>query len=133
METVVLPAKLENLEAMISFIKKSAEGLGLDAKKVGQIQLAAEEILINVINYAYPDTTGDIEITCSARDGAGLAVSIADSGIAFNPLELPEPNINTPVAERKIGGLGIFLVRKTMDQVTYTRQDNRNILTFTKQ
>ena len=132
MKKIVLPAKIENLDSMLGFIISTARASGFDDKKINQIQLASEELLVNVINYAYPDRDGEVEITCEFKQGKGLEVEIADSGIPFNPLSRPEPDTKTPIEKRKIGGLGIHLVRNTMDEVNYKRQEGRNILSFVK-
>ncbi len=132
MEKTVLPAKLENLESMLEFILGKAKTLGFDDKKIYQIQLAAEEVLVNIINYAYPDKNGDIEITITPKENEALEIEIADWGFAFDPLSLPEPDLCAPLEERKIGGLGIYLLRKIMDEVSYKRQDERNILCLVK-
>jgi len=126
------PAKLEHLEAMLDFILSQARFMGFSEKKISQIQLAAEEVLVNVINYAYPDKRGDIEITLNTRDGVVLEVVVVDWGFAFNPLELPEPDLCAELEDRKIGGLGIYLLRKLMDEVSYKRENDRNILAFVR-
>ena len=130
----IFPAKLEYLEEALIFITDEAKAAGLDDKKVGQIKLASEEAVVNIINYAYPDKDGNFEIACipNPKESKGLEMEIVDWGIPFNPLELPEPDINVPMEERKIGGLGIFMVRKIMDEVNYKRQEERNILTLVK-
>ena len=133
MERITLPAKLENLEAMLKFIQDGASGLGFEAKDVNQIQLVSEEVLVNVINYGYPDKEGDVEIVFSStEDNRGIEIQVIDKGIPFDPLSMPEPNINAPLEERKIGGLGIFLLRRMMDKVNYRREDGCNILNFVK-
>jgi serine/threonine-protein kinase RsbW len=132
MQRLVLPAKIENLESMLEFITGHARALGFDDKSINQIQLASEELLVNVINYAYPDKNGEIEITCTPKQAKGLEVKIADSGIPFNPLSQPQPDTKSPLEKRNIGGLGIHLVRNMMDEVNYKRQEERNILIFIK-
>jgi sigma-B regulation protein RsbU (phosphoserine phosphatase) len=132
MKKLNLPAKLENLETMLTFINEEAVSLGFDSKKLNHIRLAAEEVLVNVINYAYPDKEGNIEIALIHKRGGGLEVEVKDWGLTFNPLSMPAPDIRAPLHERKIGGLGIYLVRKLMDEVSYQRQGERNILTFVK-
>jgi anti-sigma regulatory factor (Ser/Thr protein kinase) len=132
MQNLVLPAKLENLEAMLKFIVDQAKVLGFDEKKIFQIQLAAEEALVNVINYAYPGKNGEIKISLMPKTNEALEIEIADRGIPFDPLSLPEPDICTPLEERKIGGLGVFLFRKIMDEVRYKRRDGQNILSLVK-
>lgn len=132
MKILVFPAKLEHLPAMLECIRGAAREQGFDEKKLNQLRLAAEEVLVNVINYAYPGKNGDIEITLKPQGKAGLTVTVTDKGIPFDPLSVPEPDINSPLEKRKIGGLGIFLVRKLMDEAKYTRAGDRNIFTFTK-
>ena len=131
MPKLLLAAKIENLEAMFKFVREASAAQGFDEKKIGQVQLAAEEALVNVIKYAYPGKSGDLEISCENKK-EGLEIAISDSGIPFDPLSLPEPDIHSPMEKRKIGGLGIFMMRKIMDEVKYRREDNRNILTLLK-
>jgi len=131
MERLILPAKLENLEKMFSFVREGAGRQGFIEEHVGKVQLACEEAIVNVINYAYPGGSGDVEITYDNKDGC-LEIVIADSGVEFNPLTLPEPDILSPVQDRKIGGLGIFMIKKIMDDVRYAREGGRNILTMVK-
>lgn len=125
-------ATLDGLEAMLDFILQGARELGFDARESNRIRLASEEALVNVINYAYPDKNGSVEITYDVDEGRRLVVEIVDSGVAFNPLLAPEPDIESPPENRKIGGLGIYLVRSIMDDLSYRRDEGRNILTLTK-
>lgn len=131
MRKAVFVAKLDNLEPMLDFVEQSAKELGFDEKKLNQVRLASEEALVNVINYAYQEKHGDIEISCTSDDKR-LLLEIVDWGIPFNPLSLPEPDITSPMEERKIGGLGIFLVRSIMDKVDYRRDEDKNVLTLIK-
>jgi anti-sigma regulatory factor (Ser/Thr protein kinase) len=96
-----------------------------------QIMLANEEIFLNIASYAYPITGGEVTARIGKK-GNMLAIQYEDEGIPFNPLEIPAPEINVPLEERKIGGLGIFLVRKMMDKVKYKRVNNKNTLTLYK-
>lgn len=132
MEKVTLPAKLENLDLMISWILKNADIVGFDEKNKFQIKLASEEVLVNIINYAYPSKSGAIELSLNPKPKDSLEIVFADWGVPFDPLSLPEPKVCAPIEERKIGGLGVYLVRKVMDEVKYRREDERNILTVTK-
>jgi len=132
MEKLLLPAKLENLELLMSFIKNSAEKQGFSLKNINEIQIATEEPIVNIISYAYPDKNGNIEITCSGRKGKGLVIEIVDWGVPFDPMSMPEPDIDAPMDDRKIGGLGIYIMRKLMDEVNYERMENQNILTLVK-
>ena len=132
MPQLTLAAKLEKLDSMIKFILDEAAAFGFDEKNKFQIHLAAEEVLVNIINYAYPKETGDIQITVNSKEKDSLEIEIADWGFAFDPLSREDPKICVPLEERKIGGLGIFLTRKVMDDVRYRRDNDRNILTLIK-
>jgi serine phosphatase RsbU (regulator of sigma subunit)/anti-sigma regulatory factor (Ser/Thr protein kinase) len=131
MEKAVFQAKLSNLEKMFDFIRAGAGHQGFSAEQVNKIQLACEEALVNVINYAYPGKEGDLEIRVENKPN-GMDIILSDSGIAFDPLSLPDPDITAPMEKRRIGGLGIFMMKKIMDSVAYRRENGRNILTMTK-
>ena len=117
---------------MVGFIGDCAEKQGFDQKTIHQIHLACEEALVNVIHYAYPDGYGNIEITYDLNEEKGFVIEIIDRGIPFNPLSLPEPDIGASIEDRTIGGLGIYMMRNIMDEVTYKREQGRNILTLIK-
>jgi serine phosphatase RsbU (regulator of sigma subunit)/anti-sigma regulatory factor (Ser/Thr protein kinase) len=131
MESLVFPAKLENLEKMFAFIREAAVRQAFAAEMADKIQLACEEALVNVINYAYPGKDGDLEIT-SFNSESFLEIGINDSGIPFDPLSLPDPDIRASMEARRIGGLGIFMMKKIMDEVRYKRENDRNMLTMVK-
>ena len=98
------------------------------------ILISAEEVFINIASYAYPNQHGDVTITVSfMNDPSRIAVTFADSGIPYNPLMNAEPDTTLDAENREIGGLGIFLVRTRMDDVTYEFRENQNLLTFIKQ
>jgi serine/threonine-protein kinase RsbW len=131
MAQMVFPAKLENLEKMFAFIRDASSRQGFDDQMANKIQIACEEALVNVINYAYPDKQGELELVC-VNGTDGLTITISDSGIPFDPLSLPEPDIHAPMEQRRVGGLGVFMMRKIMNSVTYRREGERNILTLVK-
>lgn len=125
---ITLPARLEYLNKFIDAVSACAVDKGLsDRKRLAEIQLAVEETLVNVFNYAYVDREGEVEIICNTERN-DLIIEIVDSGIPFNPLAYGEPDVTADVAERKIGGLGVFLIRKVMDEVRYRRVADKNIL-----
>ncbi len=132
MEKLSIPAKLENLGSLLGFIKSNAEKQGFSGKNINEIQIAAEEAIVNVISYAYPDKNGYIEVTCSDKEGKGLVIEIIDWGVPFNPMSIPEPDIDAAVEDRRIGGLGIYIMRKLIDESNYKRTENQNILTLVK-
>ncbi|MGN0736796.1 ATP-binding protein [Treponema porcinum] len=136
MPVKTMEATDENLEAVNDFIHAQLEPFGCPAQLLFQIDLAVEEIYVNIAHYAYSPDKGTVQIDCSVEKTldapAKLTVSFTDSGKAFNPLEKPDPDITASVEEREIGGLGIFLTKKYMDTVSYVRKDNQNVLTITK-
>lgn len=119
---------IKELSALPGFV----EGLGLDAKTTMNLNLALEEAATNVVLYAY-DTpgTGTVDIHATIKDHMVRFV-ISDSGKPFDPTKAGTPDISLPGDERPVGGLGIFLIRKLMDTVKYSRKDGKNILTLTK-
>jgi len=127
---IKLPANIQNLQQFINFVSNNARQQGFDQKRIKEIELATEEAIANILNYAYRDTIGDIEITCKTEDNEKFIIEIVDSGIPFNPLSVDDPDIRADLSERKVGGLGVFLMRKLMDDVHYRRDENKNILTL---
>ena len=96
-----------------------------------KIRLSLEEVVENVVNYAYASGLGWMEAG-TERNGDTLTVTLRDGGKPFNPLEKPDPDITLSAEERQIGGLGIFLCKQMMDSVSYRYEDGCNILTLTK-
>ena len=136
MPVKIFEATDENLEAVNDFIHEQIKPFSCQSQTLFQIDLAVEEIFVNISHYAYSPDKGTVQIDCSVEKTADapakLTVSFTDRGKAFNPLAKPNPDITLSVEEREIGGLGIFLTKKYMDSVLYERKDNQNVLTFTK-
>jgi serine/threonine-protein kinase RsbW len=128
MSSIQLPAKIENMEILVHFISDVARKFGFSGKRVKEIELATEEALVNIINYAYPDHSGDIKVTCTQDKSKAFVIKIEDNGIAFDILSLKDPDISAGIFEREVGGLGVFLIRKLMDKVQYQRKNKKNIL-----
>lgn len=130
--TLYIKNELEQLTRLYEFLNQQATAYGWEEQLLMQIKLAVEEVVTNVILYAYPGKKDqDIRIDMSLENGL-LTIVITDNGIAFNPLEREEPDISLPMEERPIGGLGIYLVKQLMTNVTYTRSSGKNTLTMTK-
>ena len=127
---VILPAKMENLETLVAFVARCAGEAGFDPKKISEMEIAAEEAIVNVFHYAYGAQDGDIEVSCELEENDRFIIEMADSGIPFDPLSMAEPDVSTGISDREIGGLGIFLIRKLMDDVKYRRDSGRNVLTL---
>jgi serine/threonine-protein kinase RsbW len=129
LSTIKLPAKLENLYKFMDTISLCARGQGFAQKRINDIELAIEEALVNIFNYAYQDNIGDIEVICSL-DNDLFIVDIIDSGIPFNLLLHKEPDLTSDISKREIGGLGVFFIKTLMDDVKYRRENDKNILSF---
>jgi serine/threonine-protein kinase RsbW len=127
---IKLPAKLENLERLVEFVSGCANEHGIDRKRIVEIEISTEEALVNIFNYAYQGTDGDVTVVCKSDDNDKFMIEIEDSGIPFNLLTLKEPDTDLDISDRKIGGLGIFLMRKLMDDVQYRREEDKNLLTL---
>lgn len=127
---IKLPAKLENLGRWMEAVSECARGLGFDQKKIGKIELALEEALVNICKYSYPEEPGDAEVNCK-QDNRRFIIEIIDSGIPFDMTSLPAPDLSSSIEKRKIGGLGIFLIKRMVDEVKYRRERNFNILKLT--
>ncbi len=133
MPTLKLPAIMDNFPQMSDFFCDEAKKFGFDEAMTTQLAIAFEEIVVNVINYGYPDKHGEVEIDCTVIENPhALRIRVTDSGGEFNPLAREDPNIHAPVEERKIGGLGIYMVKQIMDSVDYKYENKMNILTMVK-
>lgn len=126
-------ANFENLDEIREFVGEEARRVGFSDKEIYSIQLAADEASSNIIEHAYAGVdNGKIEIDCSIFDG-GLKIVMRDQGKPFNPSSVPEPNVKADLSERKIGGLGMYLMRKLMDEVSYVSSaEIGNVLTMVK-
>jgi serine/threonine-protein kinase RsbW len=122
-----LPAKLENLGRFKESVADCVSTEGFDQKRIQEIELALEEALVNIFNYAYPEEAGDVEVNCKIENGQFI-IEIIDAGIPFDMTSLSDPDLTADVDERKIGGLGIFLLKKMVDEVRYRREKDQNIL-----
>jgi anti-sigma regulatory factor (Ser/Thr protein kinase) len=120
------------LEKLQEFVEKTGLELRLQKDLVLKINLALEEVVSNIINYAYDDEDEHKINIRVERDNSKLMIIIEDDGKAFNILKYPEPDIEIPAEKRNIGGLGIHFVRTLMDSVEYEYRDNKNILLLVK-
>ena len=129
----IFAAKKENIEGMLSFVEEALEKTDCSIKMQTALCVAMEEAFVNVADYAYPEGEGDAKISVDISPETGTAVfCISDKGIAFNPLKKADPELTVPAEQREIGGLGIFIIKKTMDSVEYSRENGENRLIMTK-
>ncbi|MBE5743761.1 MAG: hypothetical protein E7358_03490 [Clostridiales bacterium] len=133
METKIFPAKTEALTDVLAFTEQILEKYECSMKLQTSICVAIEEVFVNVAHYAYGNEQGDVKFTLSFnKETREMTFRMADKGIQFDPLKKPDPDITLSAEERKIGGLGIFITKKTMDLVTYSYENGENILTMIK-
>ncbi len=129
----VFEAKEENIHEVLSFVEQELEKAGCPMKLQIAVSVAIEEVFVNIAHYAYPGGDGTAKLSISIDDASDEATFvISDSGIAFDPLERDDPDITLSAEQREVGGLGIYIVKQTMDTVTYDRENGENILTMTK-
>lgn len=130
--SITLPNDIEKVPELAAFVEEICEALGFEMSDTMSLNLALEEAVVNVMNYAYPQsTTGTVSIEATATD-EWLIFVITDQGIPFDPTATEEVDTTLPIEERPVGGLGIYLVRKLMDTINYERLDGKNILTLGK-
>ncbi len=125
---LTLPARLEHLPAFIATVVEAAATAGVNPNKVPSIELALEEVLVNIMKYAYEGKIGKIELVCRSDYREWFVVEITDSGKAFDIASVPAPDLTADVSERKIGGLGIHFVKTLIDQTIYRREGEKNVL-----
>jgi sigma-B regulation protein RsbU (phosphoserine phosphatase) len=129
----VFPAKTESLLDVLAFVEQKLEKYECPMKIQTAICVAIEEVFVNVAHYAYGEGEGDVTLDISFDNATrNIAFRMADKGVAFDPLKKPDPDITLSAEEREIGGLGIFITKKTMDEVTYAYENGENILTMIK-
>lgn len=126
-----LQANDDNLSAVNAFVEEQLEANECPMKASMQMMIALEELFVNVAHYAYGGGEGMVTVQVEKQEDL-LLVRLIDEGRPFDPLAKADPNITLSAEERQIGGLGIYMVKKTMDVFTYTREDGKNIVTFGK-
>ena len=124
-------AKDESLAAVQAFAEEELEKADCPMKLMMQVSVAIEEVFVNIAHYAYDGEEGNMKLGIDFEGGV-MTFRFTDSGMPFDPLAKRDPDITLSAEERQIGGLGIFMVKKTMDEVTYERKKGNNILTLKK-
>ena len=123
----------ENMYKVMDFVGRLAEGAGANPKQRMDIDLVVEEVFVNIAKYAYAPGTGRALIEAEVFDDPkAISITFTDSGMKYNPLANEDPDVSLPAEERPVGGLGVFLVKKLMDEVTYEYRDGKNILKLKK-
>ena len=133
MDKLTVEAKTENLEEVLGFVDRHLEAMDCSPKVSVQIDVAVEELFVNIAHYAYSPGTGSATIGVEIlKDPAAIAITFTDRGKPFDPLAKEDPDITLSAEERQIGGLGIYMVKKSMDEVVYEYKDGQNILRIKK-
>ena len=134
MSELTIEAKTENLEKVLAFVDKHLEEKECAIKVQMQIDVAVEELFVNIAQYAYDSDTGMVTIQVEIQEEPlAVMITFIDNGVLYNPLTKEDPDITLAAEERQIGGLGIYMVKKTMDDITYEYKDGQNILRIRKQ
>ena len=133
MQEKTLPAVIESIPQVIDWVDEALEKLDCPMKAQMQIDVAVDEIFANIANYAYPDQEGTATVRLDFEEETRtLSIIFIDQGQPFDPLNKEDPDVSLNAEERAIGGLGIFLVKKTMDDMVYHYMDGQNVLKIRK-
>ena len=131
MHRIRLSAELKNLEDFLSVLREYAQGQEFPAKRIREIELAAEEALVNIFQYAYPEgQPGEVSMEYGLDAEQKLVISFRDRGDAFDPTSTAEPDLSSDVQDRPVGGLGLFFIHSMMDEVSFVREGDENVLTL---
>ena len=132
--SIKLPATMENLDRMIEFVLNGVNHCEVATENLlKKLRLVCEEILTNIIDYGYPEQTGEVKIVYQVVIAEEkIVIKIIDHGVPFNPVEYKKPNLSASVEERDIGGLGIHIAKRIVDKMKYQRSQGKNILTIVK-
>lgn len=133
MKEITMAAKVENIEDITDGLNLWFEENGIPMKITLQLDVVLDEVLTNIASYAYSESSGDMTVRAEMTNaGATVRLEFLDNGMFFDPLAKEDPDITLSAEERQIGGLGIFIVKKTMDRVSYERRGDTNILVIEK-
>ena len=133
MKEMTLPAVVENIAQVTDFVNAQLEEIGCPMKAQVQIDIAIDELFGNIAQYAYNPETGPATVRIEVSDAPiSVTITFMDHGVPYDPLQKEDPDITLSAEERGSGGLGIFMVKKTMDEITYEYKDGQNILRIRK-
>ncbi|MBO4915586.1 MAG: ATP-binding protein [Oscillospiraceae bacterium] len=132
MNSLTLAAKDDNLDRVLAFVDEQLKKMNCPTKTQAQIDIAVEELFVNIAHYAYDTGTGNATIQLEPENDNALTITFIDSGVPYDPLKKPDPDITLSAEERQIGGLGIYMVKKSMDDISYEYRDGQNVLKIKK-
>jgi serine/threonine-protein kinase RsbW len=130
--SIRIEADVREIERLNRLVRQFGELHDVPSRTLYAVNLALDELVTNVVLYGFTDPAGHEVLIKIATAGNELVASVHDNGKPFNPLEVKPPDLNAPLEERELGGLGVHLVRSLMDQVSYARENDQNVLTVRK-
>ncbi|MCQ2436223.1 MAG: ATP-binding protein [Clostridia bacterium] len=134
MAEITLDATVENIDRVTDFVDEILEDNLCPMRTVMQVNVAIDELFSNIAHYAYGSSVGQATVIADVSDGPrALSVTFIDGGVPYDPLAKADPDITLSAEERSIGGLGIFMVKKTMTDLKYEYKDGKNVLTMIKE
>lgn len=133
LKTITVDAKAENIQEVTDFINKELEAISCPPRARMQIDVAIDEIFGNIVNYAYGPEEGQATVTFEEiKEPHFVVIAFTDTGMPYDPTKNGDPDITLSAEDREVGGLGIFLVKNTMDDISYEYKEGKNILKITK-
>ena len=133
MKELTIAATVENIEAVTDFVNEQLETLDCPMKAQMQIGIAIDELFGNIAHYAYAPNVGEATVRVELmQEPRSVSITFMDSGVPYDPLSSADPDTSLSAEERAIGGLGVFMVRKIMDEVIYRHENGMNVLTIRK-
>ena len=133
MKELTVEAKITNIEAVTDFVNEQLEALDCPMKAQMQIDIAIDELFGNIAHYAYNPEIGKATVRVEViEDPLAVTITFIDNGVPYDPLAKADPDTTLSAEEREIGGLGIYMVKKSMDEITYEYKDGQNILKIKK-
>ena len=133
MKELTIAATVESIETVTDFVNEQLEAYDCPMKILMQINIAIDELFSNIAHYAYNPETGDATVRVEViEDPMAVIITFIDNGVPYDPLKQKDPDTTLPAEERELGGLGIYMVKKSMDDIDYVYEDGQNILTMRK-
>ena len=133
MKELTMNATVENITRVTAFVDEELEALGCPMKAQMQIDIAIDELFGNIAHYAYNPEVGPATVRVEVvEDPLSVVVSFIDKGVPYDPLSREDPDVELSLEERRIGGLGIYMVKKSMDEISHEYKDGQNILRIRK-
>ena len=133
MTELTVAATVENIETVTNFVNEQLEALDCPMKAQMQIDIAIDELFSNIAHYSYNPEVGQATVRVEVvEDPLAVTITFIDNGVPYDPLAKEDPDLTLSAEERQIGGLGIYMVKKSMDEITYEYKDGQNILSIKK-